>query len=94
MKERLLVDLPRTHLLRDYPNSMYFSAFDATIQAGGYNSFHETRKFSLPALFYPNMKTGMMINSLDVNLREKKDGAKLPLREMTLLSPKEYLIYQ
>ena len=46
-------------MLRDYPNSMYFNAFDATVQAGGYNSYHETRKFGLPALFFPNMKTGM-----------------------------------
>jgi predicted glycosyltransferase len=38
---------------------MYFHGFDATVQAGGYNSFHETRKFGLPALFYPNMNTGM-----------------------------------
>ena len=29
------------------------------MQAGGYNSFHETRRFSLPTLFYPNMNTGM-----------------------------------
>ena len=57
--DRLLVDLERVHLVRDYPNSMYFRAFDATVQAGGYNSFHETRRFGLPALFYPNMETGM-----------------------------------
>ena len=38
---------------------MYFRGFDATVQAGGYNSFHETRSFGLPALFYPNMNTGM-----------------------------------
>ena len=38
---------------------MYFRGFDATVQAGGYNSFHETRTFGLPALFYPNMNTGM-----------------------------------
>ena len=40
-------------------NSIYFNGFDATVQAGGYNSFHETRTFGLPALFYPNMNTGM-----------------------------------
>jgi UDP-N-acetylglucosamine--N-acetylmuramyl-(pentapeptide) pyrophosphoryl-undecaprenol N-acetylglucosamine transferase len=56
---RISIDLPRFRILRDYPNSMYFSAFDATIQAGGYNSYHETRRFGLPALFYPNMSTGM-----------------------------------
>ena len=57
--DRLELNLERVVLLRDYPNSMYFRAFDATVQAGGYNSFHETRRFGLPALFYPNMNTGM-----------------------------------
>lgn len=56
---RIEFDLDRVHILRDYPNSMYFRGFDATVQAGGYNSFHETRTFGLPALFYPNMNTGM-----------------------------------
>ena len=57
--ERINISRDRVVLLRDYPNSMYFNAFDATVQAGGYNSFHETRKFGLPTLFYPNMNTGM-----------------------------------
>lgn len=57
--DRLEINLPRVHIIRDYPNSMYFRAFDATVQAGGYNSFHETRCFGLRTLFYPNMKTGM-----------------------------------
>ena len=56
---RIRVELPRIHVLRDYPNSQYFNGFDAVIQAGGYNSFHETRAFGLPALFYPNLETGM-----------------------------------
>jgi len=56
---RIDVELPRVRILRDYPNSMYFRGFDATVQAGGYNSFHETRTFGLPTLFYPNMNTGM-----------------------------------
>ena len=50
---------PRVRVLRDYPNSMYFSAFDGAIQAGGYNSFHEMRACRMPTLFFPNMKTGM-----------------------------------
>ena len=56
---RLPVELDGIHLLRDYPNSRYYNAFDATIQAGGYNSFHEVRKYRIPTLFYPNMNTGM-----------------------------------
>jgi hypothetical protein len=57
--ERLPVELEGVFLLRDYPNSMFFNAFDASIQAGGYNSYHEVRKFGLPTIFYPNMNTGM-----------------------------------
>lgn len=57
--ERLSFEMDRVVVIRDYPNSMYFNAFDATVQAGGYNSFHETRRFGLPALFYPNMETGV-----------------------------------
>lgn len=56
---RIEIDLPNVHIIRDYPNSQYFNGFDAVVQAGGYNSFHETRAFALPALFYPNMETGM-----------------------------------
>ncbi len=57
--ERISVDFPRMTILRDYPNSMYFNGFDASVQAGGYNSFHEMRNAGLPVLFYPNMETGM-----------------------------------
>ena len=57
--ERIEIDLPNVHIIRDYPNSQFFNGFDAVVQAGGYNSFHETRAFGLPALFYPNMETGM-----------------------------------
>ncbi len=57
--DRIDIEMPKLHMIRDYPNSQYFNGFDAVIQAGGYNSFHETRAFGLPALFYPNMETGM-----------------------------------
>ena len=56
---RFEFNLPRVHILRDYPNSLYFNAFDLTIQAGGYNSFHEVRRFGIPTVFYPNLLTGM-----------------------------------
>lgn len=55
--------LPFTHerlrLIRDYPNAMYAQAFDASVQAGGYNSFQEMRRFGIPTLFVPNTQTGM-----------------------------------
>ena len=57
--ERIDIDVENVKIIRDYPNSMYFKAFDISVQAGGYNSFHEARRFSLPTIFYPNMNTGM-----------------------------------
>ena len=57
--ERLNFAHKRVHLLRDYPNSMYYNGIDFAIQAGGYNSFHEMRNLGIPTLFYPNMNTGM-----------------------------------
>lgn len=49
----------RVRLLRDYPNSIYLNGFDYSVQAGGYNSFHEMRVSRTPTIFFPNMKTGM-----------------------------------
>ena len=57
--DRIKLDLEKVHLIRDYPNSLYLNAFDYSIQAGGYNSFHEMRSKGIPTLFLPNMNTGM-----------------------------------
>jgi len=57
--DRLQINLDRVHLIRDYPNALFLNAFDVSIQAGGYNSFHEMRKQAIPTLFLPNMNTGM-----------------------------------
>lgn len=57
--ERLDVDMERVHIIRDYPNAIYLEAFDYSVQAGGYNSFHEMRQMRIPTLFLPNMNTGM-----------------------------------
>ena len=57
--DRLQINLDRVHLIRDYPNALFLNAFDVSIQAGGYNSFHEMRKQGIPTLFLPNMNTGM-----------------------------------
>jgi UDP:flavonoid glycosyltransferase YjiC (YdhE family) len=70
--ERIDISLERVHIIRDYPNSMYFNAFDATVQAGGYNSFHEVRNIRLPTLFYPNMETGMDDQLARCNIAEKE----------------------
>ena len=52
-------DHERVRVLRDYPNSRFLQAFDAAVQAGGYNSFHEMRVAGIPTLFLPNAQTGM-----------------------------------
>ena len=57
--KRVKISNKRVTILRDYPNSLYYNAFDFSVQAGGYNSFHEMRNLGLPTLFYPNMNTGM-----------------------------------
>lgn len=57
--ERMNITMKRLHVLRDYPNSLFFNAFDFSVQAGGYNSFHEMRNIGMPTLFFPNMETGM-----------------------------------
>ena len=80
--ERIFFEHPRVQLLRDYPNSMYFKAFGASIQAGGYNSFHEMRTFGLPTLFYPNMNTGMDDQLARCNIA-LSEGWGLVLKERT-----------
>ena len=57
--QRITYSNERVRILRDYPNAVYFKGFDYSIQAGGYNSFHEMRSSQIPTIFYPNMNTGM-----------------------------------
>ena len=45
------------HVLRQYPNSLYFNAFDLAITAVGYNTFHELLHFGVPAVLIPNQET-------------------------------------
>jgi UDP:flavonoid glycosyltransferase YjiC (YdhE family) len=56
--KRMKINHERMRIIRDYPNSRFFNAFDFAIMAAGYNSFHEAISFSLPTIFYPNMNTG------------------------------------
>jgi UDP:flavonoid glycosyltransferase YjiC (YdhE family) len=48
-----------TRVLKGAPLSLYFNAFDFTIAAAGYNTFHEVMAFGLPAVFIPNSSPGM-----------------------------------
>jgi UDP:flavonoid glycosyltransferase YjiC (YdhE family) len=45
--------------LRGYPLSQYFKAFDFSISAAGYNTFHEIMNFDLPTIFIPNRHPSM-----------------------------------
>ncbi|KGM09301.1 hypothetical protein [Cellulomonas bogoriensis] len=47
------------HLVRDYPLSRRYRAFDLAIAASGYNSFHELLRFGTPTLFVPNRATSL-----------------------------------
>ncbi|WP_423066924.1 glycosyltransferase [Devosia sp. CN2-171] len=45
--------------LRGYPLSQYFKAFDFSVSAAGYNTFHEIVNFDLPTIFIPNRHPSM-----------------------------------
>jgi UDP-N-acetylglucosamine:LPS N-acetylglucosamine transferase len=44
----------RLKVVKTFPLSRYFHAFDASISAVGYNSYHELVQARMPALFIPN----------------------------------------
>lgn len=45
---------PGIKVLKGFPTSRYFNAFDFTIAAAGYNSYNEIISFGLPAIFVAN----------------------------------------
>ncbi|MEW6197318.1 MAG: glycosyltransferase [Planctomycetota bacterium] len=47
----------KVHVLRHYPNSLFFNGFDLAVSAVGYNSFHEQLYFGLPSVLIPNQDT-------------------------------------
>lgn len=47
------------HVVRHFPLSRHYRAFDLMIAAAGYNSFHEALRFGVPALFVPNLATSL-----------------------------------
>lgn len=71
----------RVRILTDYPNSLDFKAFDFTIMAAGYNSYHEAVRFSVPTIAIPNMKTGMDDQLARAEIAEEA-GAMIVLREV------------
>lgn len=47
------------HVVRHFPLSQYYRAFDYVIAAAGYNSFHEALRFGVPAILVPNPQTSL-----------------------------------
>jgi len=45
--------------LKDFPNSIYFNAFDIAISACGYNSVAELVSHQVPSILLPNTSTGL-----------------------------------
>ena len=50
---------PNVRVLRGFPLSAYFNAFDFSIAAAGYNAYHEVISFGLPTVFLPNRAPSM-----------------------------------
>lgn len=59
------------HLVRHFPLSEHFSAFDYAVTAAGYNSFHETLRLGVPSIFVPNART-----SLDDQVGRAREAAR------------------
>ncbi len=51
--------LDDVHVVRDFPLSRHYHAFDLAVSATGYNSFHELLRFGVPSLFIPNRSTAL-----------------------------------
>jgi hypothetical protein len=47
------------HVVREFPLSRLFRAFDLAVSAAGYNSFHELLRFGIPTLFIPKLTTAL-----------------------------------
>ena len=47
------------HVVREFPLSRLFGAFDLAVSAAGYNSFHELLRFGIPTLFVPKLETAL-----------------------------------
>ena len=49
--------MPGAKVVKLYPVSRYLRAFDLTVSAAGYNSYHEQIGFAVPTVFLPNRQT-------------------------------------
>jgi len=81
--KRLDMALENGIMLRDYPNSRYFNAFDLAVSAAGYNSFHELMYFGVPTIFIPNEQM-VTDDQLSRAKRAENAGAAIVVRESLL----------
>ena len=63
--------------LKDFPNSIYFNAFDASVLAAGYNSVYEAVFYGVPTIFFPNMETKTDDQVKRALFAEKTGSAKM-----------------
>jgi len=54
MAERSIEAGDNIRVVRTFPLGRYFRAFDASISAVGYNSYHDLVQAGIPTLFIPN----------------------------------------
>jgi UDP:flavonoid glycosyltransferase YjiC (YdhE family) len=79
---------PDTKLLRAFPISRYFNAFDFSISAAGYNTYHEVLGFGLPTIFVANRHPSMDDQGARAEFaQEHSAGFDLTEEEMHLLTP-------
>ncbi|MDI3089731.1 glycosyltransferase [Priestia megaterium] len=71
-------------IIRDYPISSYYNAFDLAITASGYNSFHELLFFNVPAIIIPNQMT-KTDNQVARALSAEKAGAAIVIKNESIL---------
>ena len=81
--KRLDIAIENGIVLRDYPNSRYFNAFDLVVSAAGYNSFHELMYFGVPTIFIPNEQT-VTDDQVARAKRAENAGAAIVVRESLL----------
>ncbi|QBY01810.1 hypothetical protein E2K80_14650 [Rhodophyticola sp. CCM32] len=74
---------PNTKVLRGFPISQYFNAFDFSVAAAGYNTFHEVLGFGLPTIFLANRNPSMDDQGARAEYAQDESvGFDLPVEEL------------
>jgi UDP:flavonoid glycosyltransferase YjiC (YdhE family) len=55
--QKRLSGFENTKIIRDYPLSRYYNAFDIAVSAAGYNTLAELIYFGVPSILIPNVET-------------------------------------